>query len=74
MHHPQGMLEACMHGSWVHLICPGELANAPQPLERLLGYYRHLPVVGLYEAVHWTSNLVCLVGVQVSKQFSPILF
>ena len=67
MHHSERVFESSMHGTGINLVGPGELTDTPQPLKRLLGNDRHLPVIGLDEAMHGASDLVSFVGVQVNK-------
>ena len=45
VHNPKRVLESCVHRARVNLIGPGQLPDAPQPLERRLGDDLLFPVV-----------------------------
>lgn len=63
------MFKSGMHCSGVHLIGPGELPDAPEPLKRRLADNIHFPVVGLNEAVYRATDLVSFVRVQAPNNF-----
>src|SRR5437016_8095547 len=58
VHHAEGVLEASMHGAGIHLVGPGQLADAPQPLEGGLLDDVSFPFGELDEPMHRAPDLV----------------
>jgi hypothetical protein len=63
MHDTQRMLKARVHGRWVDVIRPGELANPPQALKCGVVDDFPLPIVDRDEAVDGAAKLVSSVWV-----------
>ena len=57
VHDSKRMLKAAVHSSWINLVCPGELPDAPQTLKRSFRNNVALPGIQLDEPVYRTSNL-----------------
>ena len=58
MHDSQRMLEAAVHCSWIDVICPCELTDAPKPLVSRVVDDLPLPVVVWNESMNRAADLI----------------
>ena len=67
MHDAERVLKSGMHRAWIHLVCPGELSDAAEPL---IGWLRDdlaFPIVERDEAMNRAADFVNSMGIQIGS-------